>query len=444
MIWYETLLLVVGALLFIMATGIPLFAAFLVVNVGFALILYGQKSLGLFANSIFSTTTSDSLIAIPLFILMGEILFRSGSIEILFRSVDLLIGRVRGRMYFVVTALSVVFGALSGSAVAVAAMLGRSVFPKLVEQGYSKSLSTSLILGGASLAPIIPPSVLVIVLGALVRDVSIAGLLVAGLLPGLLLSVMMLIYVFGSMYFRSEVVDAPSRDANEVKGLGDVAMSLVQLLPFSIVIFSVMGFILLGVATPSESAATGVVGAMLVAVIYRKFNLTMMRTAIVEAAKLATTILIIVACSKLFGQLLSASGATRGLIEYVVELDASYWTMFLILMLVPLILCMFLDQIAFMLLAVPLYEPIVQLFEYDPIWFWMLFLINLTVGSITPPFGYTLFSLKSATSAAPGISMSVVEVFRSAVPVVLVFICGMAVMSVWPEIIKLVPERLMK
>ena len=432
--WVEILLLAIGSLLGLMAIGLPVFVAFLIINAVGILALFGSRAFGLFANSIYETATSDSLVAIPLFILLGEILFRSGSVDVLFRAIDTLVGRMRGRLYVVVIALSTVFGALSGSAVAVAAMLGRSVLPRMLALGYDRKLSSAVILGGASLAPIIPPSLLVVVVGSLVKDVSISGLLIAGIGPGLLLGAMILGYVGFGVWRRPAL--APGSPARETKRGGrEIGLALLSMLPFTLVIAAVMGFILAGIATPSESAATGVISAVLVAAIYRRLSLGMLGEALWGAARLTAVILVIVASSKLFGQVLSFSGATRGLVAFVTTLDLQPWLMLLIMMLVPFVICMFVDQIAFMLLAIPLYEPLMQHYGFDPIWFWTLFLINLTIGSLTPPFGYTLFALKGATA-----DMAIEAVFRAAWPVVAVFLVGLGLLVLLPGIVTLLPS----
>ncbi|MGS0466085.1 TRAP transporter large permease subunit [Cobetia marina] len=153
--------------------------------------------------------------------------------------------------------------------------------------------------------------------------------------------------------------------------------ALINMLPFSIIIFAVLGLILLGIATPSESAATGVLGSLLVAAYYRKFSFKMAGEAVMSSLKVSTMIILILACSKLFSQLLSFTGATSGLVSSVTGLDLDPVWMLLILMLIPLIACMFIDQIAFMMVVIPIYAPLVKLYGFDPVWFWTLFLINI-------------------------------------------------------------------
>ena len=427
MSWVVLLIGAIGLLLALLFTGMGVFAAFLALNLAGVLVLMGPRGFGLFTNSLFETATSGSLATVALFVLMGEVLFRSGSVEVLFDGIDRLVGRLRGRLYVVTVALSTVFGALSGSAVAVAAVLGRSVLPSMRARGYDPRRSAATVLAGASLAPIIPPSLLAIIVGSL-ADVSIAGLLMAGLLPGLLLAAMTLAWVL----WRAAPPAAPPSPAPEDGGGGALRAAL-SITPFFVVIASVMGLILAGIATPSESAATGIAGAVIVAAIYRKLSFRMLGEALAGAVQTSCVILVIVCTAKLFSQLLSFAGATRGLVATLGELGLGPDLTFLLMMLIPFVLCMFIDQIAFMLLVVPIYVPLVAAQGYDPIWFWTLFLINLTVGSLTPPFGYTLFALKGATS------LSTREVFAAAWPVVGIFVLGMAILWAVPGIVTFLP-----
>ncbi|UTD56355.1 TRAP transporter large permease [Halomonas sp. MS1] len=434
--WYWMLTISFLFLLVLMGVGLPVFVAFLIANITGVLLTLGEKGFGMFSNSMYETLTSESFVTIPLFVLMGEILFRSGAVDVLSTALDKWIGKVNGRMYYLVIGLSTFFGALSGAAAAVAAMLGRSILPKMQKLGYDTNLTNFTILGGASLAPIIPPSLLVIVIGSLVRDTSIAGLLVAGIIPGFLISLILFLYI----YFRVSRDPNLSPDNNagvENYSTKEKLGEVLKASPFFIVIFSVMGLILLGVATPSEAAATGVVGAVITASIYKSFHLKMLWESLQSSVKISLMIVIIVASSKLFGQLLSFMGATSGLIDFVSTLELSDWMMFFILMLIPFVLCMFIDQFAFILLAIPLYAPIVSAYNFEPIWFWTIFLINLTVGSLTPPFGYTLFALKGSAN-----SVLISDIYKSAWPVVALFLASIVLFYFFPQVITYLPSVL--
>jgi len=425
----------VGLLLIAMATGMPVFVAFLVVNLGATLLLLGPAGFGMFSGSFFETVTSSSLVTIPLFILMGELLFRSNAVDVLFSSIDTLVGRVRGRQYILSIVLATVFSTLSGAAMGVAAMLGRSLLPGMIARGYDARLSAGTILAGASLAPLIPPSVLAIIIGTL-AGVSIAGLLIAGILPGLVFAGLFMAYVFFRIW-RNPTLAPQTEDAIHRPDAKEVVLALVRLVPFSIIILSVMGLILLGVATPTEAGAMGVIGSLITAAIYRNLSVKMVVKSLAESAKISTMILIVMASSKLFSQLLAFSGGATALTEWIVGLQFSPWIMLFLLMLLPFVLCMFIDQIALMLIVIPIYLPIVHNLGYDPIWFWLLFLVNITIGGITPPFGYTLFALKSAWGDG-----SLSMVFSAAWPFVALFVVGMVILAMFPGLVTILPSLL--
>ena len=433
--WTVFLTLALGALAVILFSGVPVFVGFLLLNTGAVVILFGDRGFGLLTNSIYTTATSSSLMAIPLFILVGELLFRSGSIERLSKGVDALFGRIRGRSYYLTIAISTVFGALSGSAIAVTAVLGRSVLPTMLKEGYDKRVSGTMILGGASLSPIIPPSLIVVIVGSLVGNISIGGLLVAGIGPGILIASLLALYCFLRVCTDTTLAPEVSRtESSELSGV-ERLVAVLGALPFVVVVLAITGFILFGITTPSESAATGVIGAVLVAALYRTLSWEVLKTALGSTVRLSSAILIIVASSQFFGQLLSLTGTTRGLVESITALALEPWQILILLMLIPLVLCMFIDQIAFLVLAVPLYEPVVQSYGFDPIWFWTLFIINLTIGSVSPPFGYNLFTLRGASA-----QMSMRDIYASAWPVVAVFLGAIVCMAFFPAIVTTIPE----
>lgn len=433
--WWITLSGALTLLLVMFLTGLPIFTAFLIINVTGVILLMGPSGFGLFTNSIFQTATTSSLATIALFILMGEMLFRSGTINVVLDSVDKLVGRLKGRQYVLSVSLSSVLGALSGSALGVSAMLARTLYPNMVSRGYDSKLATGTMLAGASLAPIIPPSVLVIVIGTL-ANVSIAQLLMAGLVPGLILALIFVIYALVRVRIK------PSLAPAEVGGGGVNArerfVAFLKLGPFAIIIFSVMGFILLGIATPSEAAATGVVGTMVTAAYYRRLNWKMVWESVVSAAGISAMILIIMASSAMFSQLLAYTGATSELIQVVATLDLPYYFMLLILMAIPFVLCMFIDQIALLLILVPIYQPIIATYGFNPVWFWTLILVNVTVGGITPPFGYTIFAFKGGVAD----DLSINDIYSAAWPFVCLFVLATMLLAIMPDLILFLPSRL--
>ena len=434
MSWAETLLILVGLLLGSFASGLPVFIAFFMICTGTVFILFGTSGFGLVANSVLTATSTVSLSTIAMFVLMGDLLFRSGSTDVLFDAANRVFGRLRGRLYFLVITLSTIFGALSGSVVAVTAMLGRSILPSMDERGYDKELSITTILAGASLAPIIPPSIAVIILGSLV-NVSIAGLLVAGLLPGLLIATLTGAYIWLRITRNPKL--APDDAAAPADQNDKLIWLLLKCLPFLLVIFSVIGFILLGVATPSEAAASGVIGALITTALYRKLSFAFLIDSLKTAALLTGSMMAIFAAASLFAQILSFTGASQGFLNYFLDQDLTALTAFLAIMLITLVACMFLDVIAYMLMSVPIFAPIADAFGFDPIWFWAIYLINITLGAVTPPFGYALFTLKAA---APTLSMG--TAYYAAWGVVAIFTFTITILYLIPGIVTFIPSML--
>jgi tripartite ATP-independent transporter DctM subunit len=411
--------------------GVPIFVAFLILNVTGILLVLGPAGFGMFANSIYSTGTINALAAVPLFILMGEILFRSGSIEVLFGSLDRLVGRVRGREYVLCILLSTIIGALSGAAMAVAGLLGRSLFPSMLKRGYDLRLSAGTILAGASLDPIIPPSVLAVLIAA-IAQVSTAKLLIAGIVPGILLAAMSLGYVV--LRVRMNPALAPMA-SERVRSEGSTLVAALRMMPPLLIFFLVMGLVMLGLATPTESAATGVFGALLLALGYRKLSFKLVKEALVAATTVSSLLLLVMCCAIMFSQLLAFTGAPRQLGELVAALELSRWAMLFVMLALPFVLFMFLDPVSLLMVLIPIYNPLLKIYGFDDIWFYTLILVVATAGGITPPFGYTLFALKSA---APTIPMD--EIFRSAWPFVWIIVGALILLAAFPGLVVFLPN----
>ncbi len=312
-------------------------------------------------------------------------------------------------------------------------MMGRTLYPSMIARGYDSRLSTGAILAGASLAPIIPPSVLVIIIGTL-ANVSIAGLLIAGILPGLMLSSMFLVYTLGRVRMNPALSGESGGEEIPSASLGEKVMAVIRVSPFAIIIFCVMGFIMLGIATPSESAATGVLGALATAAYYRRLNWHMVFESLGSAAFITSMILVIMASSKMFSQLLAFTGSTGQLTQLVTTLGFPPYVMLFIMMLIPFILCMFIDQIALMMVVIPIYQPLLTTLGFDPIWFWLIMLLNVTVGGISPPFGYVIFAFQGAAD-----KVTIGEAFSASWPFVALFLLGMVALAAFPPLVTFLP-----
>lgn len=435
MTWVAALSGGIGLLVALFLIRTPIFVAFLILNLVGILIYFGPSGFGLFVNSIYATATNTALAAVPLFIIMGEVLFRSGAMESLFEALDRLVGRIRGRQFILCIILSAILGALSGAAMAVAGLLGRSLYPTMIKRGYDRRLSLGSILGGASLDPIIPPSVLAIIIAAL-AGVSTGKLLVAGIGPGILLTGMFLVYVVIRVWMKPELApDLVDEETLDRSKSGGVLLAIWKLVPPCSIFALVMGFIIGGVATPTEAAAIGVLGAVLLSVYYGTFKSTMLAESIFAAVKISTILLLVMCSAVMFSQLLTFAGAPQALGKMVAESQLALPLLIFIMLALPFLLFMFLDQMAIMLVLIPIYKPVLALYGVDEIWFWTMFLVVATVGGISPPFGYTLFAMKSAVPNVP-----ISELYKAAWPFVWLICLGIVFLVIFPSIVTYLPS----
>lgn len=418
-------------LVFLFLTGLPVYLCFILLVGLSVIVIFGEAGFGMIANSLFAVGTTEVLTTVPLYVLMGEILMRSGSIDMLFASIDKLIGGVRGRQYHTTLVLSAILGAPAGSGIAVAAMLGRSVMPPMLRRGYDPELTAGVMMGGALLAPIIPPSVLAIIIGTM-ADVSIADLLIAGIVPGIVLT---LLYI-GVVMWRvwrdprlapQEVYVRPSRREKLV--------ALARMIPFSLIIVVAVGLIMLDFSTPSEAAALATLAAFVESLYHRRMKPKDYLLAAGDSAVLSAVILLIMASAILLGQILAYTGGVQQLGNAIGAVRENLWVIFILLMLLPFVLCMFVDQIGLMMVLIPIYDPLIKVLGFDPVWFWMQFLINMVVGGITPPFGYIIFALKASVP-----DMTLPQLYRSAWLFVLATVAGMALFTVFPELVTFLPR----
>ena len=432
--WYVTLGGIFSVVIALTFAGLPVFVVFLLINVVGILFILGPSAFGMFANSLVTTLTGEAFITVPLFLLMGEMLSRSRAIEELYEAFDGILGATRIRLYTLCTLVATVVGTVSGSAMADAAMLGRSVYPGMIARGYDKKISTGLILAGATIAPIIPPSVLTVVL-AILAGASVAKLLVAGILPGLLLAALYIAYTYVRVVLDPS--KAPPLDTTIHRTFGDRMRGLARMIPFAFVMFMVIGLMVMGIASPTELAALGVAATVLTALWARTFSWEMIWTSLMGAAKISGSVFAIIMSANLFGQLLSFTGATEQMVDIVKGWDVAPWLVFLMLMGLTLLAGMFLGATEWMLISVPVFSPIIDAVGFDPIWFWTLYLINVVTGGMTPPFGMTMFVFKAAV---PGSNM--IDIYNSTWPFVAVIFLGIGIMWAFPQIVLILPQMM--
>lgn len=430
--WYWDLAVFFGLLSLTMLSGMPVAIGFLTLNiVGLYFFLGGIGSLSLLATSTFTSIGQFALIPIPLFILMGELLMRTGLASKTVEAVDHWIGRVPGRLSLSAVGGGTLFGALSGASMASVAMLGSTLVPEMAKRGYKPQMSVSAILAGGGLAVLIPPSALGVLLGALAK-VSIAKLLLAGILPGLVLASMYFLYFVIRAMAQPDL--APPYQAPQT-GLGTKLYALLTVTPLLGLILVVTGFIFLGIATPSESAAMGVVATLVIAACYRVLTLGALAEALRSTMITTAMMLLVIVGSTGFSQLLAATGTTSALVTVISELEVSAITMLLLMQFVVLTLGCFIDTISIMLVAIPVFMPIVNALGIDPIWFAILILVQLELAGITPPFGVLLFVMKGVQQ-----HLRIAQIYRAAIPIVMIQFGLIALLMVFPKIVTFLPE----
>jgi len=440
--WYEALVFLLGMILFFMAIGVPVALAFLAANVIGAVYFMGgrgdlvsqmERGIGALVNNAIPTITSFNLIPVPMFLLMGEIFFFTGLATRMFGAVDKLMGRLPARLSFVTVAGGTAFATLSGSSLGSTALLGTLMVPEMQKRGYKKHMAIGPILGTGGLAMLIPPSALAVLLATL-ADLDIGKVLIAGILPGVILACMYAVMILMMALYDPSA--APAYEVEDITWRDRGRLFFVDILPMVSVVIGVILCIMYGIATPSESAAFGCLGVLVLAALYRSLTLDGVVKSVIGALKVTTMALLIIFGSATFSALLAFSGASSGLIRWATQFDLSPTTMLLIMFAILLVLGMFMDQLSMMLLTVPIFFPLAVTLEFDLIWFAVIVLLALEISFTTPPFGLLLFVMKGVSP--PGTSMR--DIYLSAIPYIGCSMLLVGMLIVYPPIATWLPS----
>ena len=437
--WSQVLLLMLGLLCGLMALGLPVAFAFLAVNcVGAWLFLGGEAGLMQLVRNSLAALANFSLVPIPLFLLMGEILFHTGVAYKAIEAVDRLINRVPGRLAVVAVAGGTVFSSLSGSTIANTAVLGSSLLPDMLKRGYHPGLAMGPIMAVGGIAMLIPPSALAVLLGSL-AGISIAKLLIAGILPGILMSILFVGYVM--LRAKLNPALAPPDEPIQNASLGARLMPfLIYVVPLFAIFIVVVGSIFLGLATPTESAALGSLAAALAAIAYGKGSCKAFAQALRETAKIAVMILFIIVASVTFAQILAFSGATDGLLRSIQAMQLSPFLLLLAMLGILLLLGAFMDQVSMLMITLPFYIPLANALGVDLLWFGVLLLLVMEISFTTPPFGLLLYVMKGV--APPEIGMG--QIYKAALPFIVLEVIVLVLLIVIPELATWLPTLIQR
>ena len=426
-------LLFFGSLLFFLVLGLPLAFVLGGVSVIFLYFTWGPDAFYMVASQIWSTMGNFTLVAIPLFVFMAMVLERTGVAKDLYRMMYLWWGGLRGGLAIGTLGICAIFAAMCGISGAAVVAMGTIALPSMLERGYDKRMVLGCINTGGGWGILIPPSILMI-LYSLITGVSVGQMFAAGVLPGILLMVLTCIYIIVRCYFQPHLAPALPKDERASWREKMLALRAV-ILPIIIVVVT-LGSIIAGVTTPTEAAAVGVFGALVSALVYRKFSWELMRDASIRTFKLTGMIMWILFAAHAFSAAYQSMDAQELIEGMITGIAGGPWAVIITMMVIVFFLAMVLDPVGIMLITLPVFLPIVQSMGFDPVWFGILFVINMEIGYMTPPFGFNLFYLKGVVP--PSITMK--DIYVSVIPFVLVEIVGLALIMIFPEIATYLPD----
>ena len=434
--WELAALLLLGGSTALMLLGVPVAISFLAINIiGAVLFLGGEVGLAQLARNSVASVMNFSLTPIPFFVLMGEVLFHTGIALKVIDGVERLIKQVPGRLAVVAVVAGTVFSAISGSTIATTAMLGSLMLPVMLARGYHPTIATGPIMAIGAVDMLIPPSALTVLLGSL-SGISISKLLIGGVVPGLMLSIAFVAYIIMRVMITPAI--APAAPIKQQSGWARYKLLLLYVLPLIAIFSVVVGAMSGGLATPTEAAALGAAATIVMAAVYRALSWNALRTALEGTAGISGMILFIILGATVFSQILSFSGVTNGIVSLVMGKGLSPFVVLLGMMALLIFLGIFVDQVSMMMITLPVFMPIVRLFNIDLIWFGVLFLICMQLGLLLPPHGLLLMTMKGV--APSEVTMN--HIFRAVVPYIVMSLLLLALILGVPVIATWLPSRL--
>ena len=430
-----TVLIMFISLIGLLLTGLPLAFVLGGLAMVFAFFLWGPNSMLLVAVQSWGVMTSYFMVAIPLYVLMANILERSGIVEDLFSFMQMWFGPLRGGLAIGTIVICTLMAAMTGIVGAAVASMGILALPAMLNRKYDKRIALGSICAGGTLGILIPPSVITIVY-AVTAGVSIGKMFIGGVLPGLLLSGLFISYIIIRCWLQPEMGPAPTKKERSIYNWKDKIIATKTVILPILLIVGVLGSIYIGIATPTEAAGVGCLGAIISALVYRRLTWKMLRESAFNTALVTCMILWITIGARCYISVFSAIGGDDMIKDFVLGLEVNRWVILIIMQIILIFLGMFLDEIGIILLCVPIFLPIIKTVGFDPVWFGILFLVNAQMDYITPPFGYTLFYLKGV--APEGVNMG--DIYRGAFPFVMLQALGLALCIIFPQIILYLPN----
>jgi len=423
------------------ATGLPLAYCLAGVATVFGLIDNGWDVPGLFdmfANNCWGLMNNYVLVAIPLFILMAQLLDRSKVAEQLFDALYIVLGSLKGGLGLAVVVVCTVFAATTGIIGASVVAMGLLATPALLNKGYQKEMTSGIICAAGTLGILIPPSIMMVVYGGLtgLKETSVGNLFAGAIFPGLILAGLYFTYILIRCNISPELGPPISKEEAKSWTVGQKwAMTLKSLIPPLALILAVMGTILAGIATPTEAAGLGAAGAALLAVFNKKMNWEVIRDSSYSTMKTTAMVMMLFIGGKFFSTVFLSMGGGDVVADLMIGSGLNRWVVLLIMMIIVFLMGMFIDWAAILLITVPIFMPIVLELDFNPLWFSLLMCVNLQTSFVTPPFGYALFYFKGV---APQ-EYTMMHIYKGIMPFVILQLIGLAILVLFPGLTTWLP-----
>lgn len=426
-----------GCLVLFLALGLPL--AFTLGGVGVIgiLLLWGPGGLMVVASQMYAAMGKFTLVAVPLFIFMAMLLERAGVADDMYTMMHRWMAGLRGGLAMGTVGICTVFAAMSGISGAATSSMGVIALPEMLKRRYDKKIAIGCIAAGGALGILIPPSVIMILYGVYTGE-SIGAMFMGGVFPGLLLATLFIVYIAVRCWLRPE--EGPPLPLPERATWGQKLASLRAVILPLVIVVMVLGSIYFGVCTPSEAAAIGVLGAVISAAVYRRLNWTMVKEACYRTAGLSGMIIWILAGAYCFTALYTATGVSHLLQDLLLSVPGGRYAVLVTMQLVFFVLGCFLDPVGIIMICTPIFVPVVQELGFSTLWFAILFVVNMEMAYLTPPFGFNLFYMRAV--APPGTTM--MEIYRSVGPFVGLQALGLALIILFPQVALWLPQTMLR
>ena len=424
-----------ASMLVLLLTGQRVFAAIGFVSAAAAALLYGTGAIEMPFNAAFKLFNWYPLLTLPLFVYMGYILSESGIADDLYRMFHVWFGGLKGGLAVGTIGLMVVISAMNGLSVAGMAIGATIALPEMLKRGYDKIMITGVIQAGSSLGILVPPSVVLVLYGMIARQ-PVSQLWLAGAIPGLMMATLFVIYIVVRCRFQPHLGPTVSEEERDIPFAEKLALLRAGIIPF-LIFFFMTGLFVMGITSLVESSAVGATAATLAALVKRRLSYTVMEQTLKKTLGISCMFLWIILAALCFGAVFDGIGAVRAIESlFITRWELSPWEVLIMMQLSYIVMGMFLDDTAMLVIVAPLYVPLVIALGFNPIWYGVLYTITCQIAYMTPPFGYNLFLMRAM--APPEISL--IDIYRSIIPFVLVMTLGLILVIVFPDIALWLPE----